>query len=83
MSEVARGFRETRERRVGALLERAKVFSGALKALLPSTDRLLAVVIVERDRGMERVAVVRNNIVKGFSGTDEPRLISKPTDESR
>ena len=52
--------------------ERANVFSGALKALLLSTDRLLAVVIVARDRGMERAAVVRNNIVKGPAAQTSP-----------
>ena len=72
MSEVASGFRETRDRRADALHGRAKVFSGALKALLLSTDRLLAVVIVERDRGMERAAVVRNNIVKGLTAQTSP-----------
>lgn len=82
MSEVARGFRGTRDRRVGALDERAKVFSGALKALLLSKERLLAVVIVERDRGMERAAVVRNNIVKGPAAR-RAQIDPKPTDKSR
>jgi hypothetical protein len=61
--EVARGFRGIRERRVEAFAGRAKVFSGALKALLFSRERLVGLVIVERDLGIERAAVVRNSIV--------------------
>ena len=63
MREVAKGFRGTRDRRFAARDGRAKVFNGALKALLYSRDRVLAEVMVERDRGMERAAVVRNNIM--------------------
>jgi hypothetical protein len=67
---------------MGALDEPARVFSGALKALLLSTERLLTVVIVERDRGMERTAVVRNNIVKGPAAR-RAQIDPKPTDKSR
>jgi len=67
---------------MGALDEPAKVFSWALKALLLSIERLWAVVIVERDRGMERAAVVRNNIVKGPAAR-RAQIDPKPTDKSR
>ncbi len=59
------GFRRARARGLEAFCGRARVFRLALRALLPNTDRVLGGVSVERDRGMERAAVVRNNIVAG------------------
>ena len=41
------------------------MFSGALKAFLLIRERVLEEVIVERDRGMERAAVVRNMLIGG------------------
>jgi hypothetical protein len=70
--DFARGFRGTRERQADPLPGRAKVFSGARKALLFSSERLLGRGTVERDLGIERAAVVRNSILDNGGSSMSP-----------